>query len=151
MSDAATGDGAKVTVACLELAPEVGELARNARDGLGGDRAAARSGADVIVLPELVTSGYCFASTDEARSVSIRRDDPIFRRWATEAAGAVVVAGFAELGDDDRLYNSAVLLDAPACGRYIARPTCGTPSSCSSPQVPLPHRWWTPPSAASAC
>ena len=87
-------------------------MARNVAMASAAIVAAARSGADVIVLPELVTSGYCFASTDEARSVSVRRDDPLFRRWATDAAGAVVVAGFAELGDDDRLYNSAVLLDA---------------------------------------
>lgn len=102
---------AMVTVTCLELAPEVGELARNQAMASAAIAAAARSGAEVIVLPELVTSGYCFASTDEARSVSIRRDDPLFQRWATEAGGAVLVAGFAELGDDDQLYNSAVLID----------------------------------------
>jgi predicted amidohydrolase len=103
--------GATVTVACLELAPEVGELERNVAMASAAIAAAAEAGAKVIVLPELVTSGYCFASTDEARSVSIRRDDPVFERWAAEAGGAVVAVGFAELGDDDKLYNSAVLID----------------------------------------
>ena len=112
MTDAEPGTDAKVTVACLQLAPQVGELARNVAMASEAIAAARRSGADVIVLPELVTSGYCFDSTDEARSVAIRRDDPVFQRWVGQAGGAVVVAGFAELGDDDRLYNSAALIDA---------------------------------------
>jgi predicted amidohydrolase len=106
------GTGATVTVACLGLAPEVGELDRNAAMASAAIAEAAQSGVQVIVLPELVTSGYCFASVDEARSVAIRRDDRLFGRWSDAAGGAVVAAGFAELGDDDRLYNSAVLLDA---------------------------------------
>jgi predicted amidohydrolase len=110
-----------VTVACLELAPEVGQLARNAEMASKAIATAARSGAQVIVLPELVTSGYCFESTEEARSVSIRRDDVLFDQWSAEAGAAVVVAGFAELGDDDRLYNSAVLIEAGA--RTIYRKT----------------------------
>jgi predicted amidohydrolase len=105
--------------------------------------AAARSGAQVIVLPELVTSGYCFASTDEARSVSIRPDDPLFDRWSAEAGGAVVVAGFAEVGDDGHVYNSSVLIDATGV-RAVYRKThlwdteklFFTPGSAPAPVVP---------------
>jgi len=114
--------GPMVTVACLELAPEVGELARNAAMASRAIGTAARSGAQVIVLPELVTSGYCFESNDEARSVSISQDDPLFDQWSAEAGGAVVVAGFAERGDDERLYNSAVLIDTSGA-RTVYRKT----------------------------
>ncbi len=95
-------------VICCQLAPEVGELERNLEMASAAIDAATRAGGDVIVLPELVTSGYCFDSITEARSLAMGPDHPVFSRWAT---GPVVVAGFAELGDDGALYNSAVLLD----------------------------------------
>ena len=69
--------------------------------------------ADIIVLPELVTSGYMFESVQEAASVAITATDPLFAEWAAAAArgGAVVIAGFCERGDDGRIYNSAVVVD----------------------------------------
>ncbi len=68
-------------------------------------------GADVVVLPELVTSGYYFESEGEVREAAVPRDHPVFDRWA--AHGAVVIAGFAELAPDGRLFSSAVVLDGP--------------------------------------
>ncbi len=109
-------------VICCELAPSVGELDRNLAAASVAVRAAAAARADVIVLPELVTSGYCFQSVDEARSTSIRAAHEVFARWSDDAAGAVVVAGFAELGDDGNLYNSAVLLDGTGA-RAVYRKT----------------------------
>lgn len=97
---------------CCELAPTVGDLTRNLASASAAIRSAAQAGADVIVLPELATSGYCFDSADEARAVSIPATHRVFGQWAKEAGGALVVVGFAELGDDGALYNSAVLLDA---------------------------------------
>ena len=35
-------------------------------------------GVDIVVLPELVTSGYVFESTDEARACAITPDHPVF-------------------------------------------------------------------------
>lgn len=96
---------------CLQIAPQVGEREANLRrceDALGQ---AAAAGAEVIVLPELATAGYVFDSPDEARDAALHRDDPAFTRWVGAAGGAVVVGGFAELGDDGRLYNSAVVTD----------------------------------------
>lgn len=99
-----------VRVSCCELAPVVGDLAGNLDRASTAVRAAARAGADVIVLPELATSGYCFESPDEARRLALGADDGIFAEWAELAAGSVVVAGFAERGEDGNLFNSAVLL-----------------------------------------
>ena len=100
-------------VAVQQLAPVLGDLAANrvlARDAI---REAAAAGADVVVLPELVTSGYCFASPEEAAAVAIAPGDAILGEWAQEAArgGLVVVGGFAERGEDGTIYNSAALLD----------------------------------------
>ena len=39
-------------------------------------------GADVIVLPELATSGYMFADADEARVVALTPADSAFTKWS---------------------------------------------------------------------
>jgi predicted amidohydrolase len=91
----------------LSAAPRVGELAANrelVRRALEGVEA------DIVVLPELVTSGYVFASREEAASVAIGADDPLLREWG--AFGALVVGGFCEAGEDGNLYNSAAVVDA---------------------------------------
>jgi predicted amidohydrolase len=104
----------KVRVACQQIAPAVGDLEGNRRltsDAIG---AAVTAGAQVVVLPELATSGYVFESAEEARSCAEPADGPTLRSWSQEAArgDAVVVGGFCELGDDGLLYNAAALVDA---------------------------------------
>jgi predicted amidohydrolase len=98
-------------IVCQQVAPRVGDLQANRRLSLSAIADAVVDGADVIVLPELVTSGYMFESAEEAASVAITPDDPLFEQWAAEAGSAVVVGGFAERGGDDRVYNSAVVVD----------------------------------------
>jgi predicted amidohydrolase len=105
-----------VRIACQQLAPRVGDLPENRAASVRAIREAVRQGAEVIVLPELVTSGYVFASNEEAASVAITADDPLFSQWAAEASvvpggRGIVVGGFCELGEDDKLYNSAVVVD----------------------------------------
>jgi predicted amidohydrolase len=100
-------------IAVQQLAPTIGDLDANRALALGAIREAADAGADVVVLPELITSGYVFASRDEAAASAIAADHEIVREWAAEAARAdvVLVAGFAEHGADGNTYNSAALLD----------------------------------------
>jgi predicted amidohydrolase len=100
-------------VACHQLAPVVGDLDGNRALALAAIDAAAAAGADVVVLPELVSSGYVFRDADEARSLAEPAAGPTLAGWAARAAahGIIVVGGFAELGDDDVLYNSAALVD----------------------------------------
>jgi len=102
-------------IAACQLAPSIADLPANAELSAGAARAAIADGADVVVLPELVTSGYVFADAEEARSVAVRADHGVFAAWAaacTARQGAVVVGGFCEAGDDGLLYNSAALVDA---------------------------------------
>ena len=67
---------------------------------------------DLIVLPELFTSGYFFDSTDQARALSEPiPDGPSVRRiemWARET-GATFVAGLAERAGA-AIFNSAVVV-----------------------------------------
>lgn len=97
-------------IICVQLAPRIADLAGNHARSVAAIRDAVRAGADVVVLPELATSGYVFASRDEACSVAITAEHALFRDWQAAAGGAVVVGGFCERAGD-RLYNSAALVD----------------------------------------
>jgi 5-aminopentanamidase len=101
-------------VACQQLAPVIGDLEANRGLALAAIREAVDDGADVVVLPELITSGYMFESLEEAAGVAIARGHEILVEWAAEAARAdiVLAGGFCERGDDDRIYNSAAVFDA---------------------------------------
>lgn len=100
-------------VVCQQLAPRIADLQANRELSVQAIREAVAAGADVVVLPELVTSGYVFASREEAASVAIAPEHPLFADWAAEAARgpSLVIGGFCELGDDGLLYDSAALVD----------------------------------------
>jgi predicted amidohydrolase len=101
-------------VAAVQLAPVVGDLEGNTSRATAAVRDVLEQGADIVVLPELVTSGYVFESVEEARRTAIRADDPRFSGWAALLAtrpGAVLVLGFAEEADDG-LYNSSAIVTA---------------------------------------
>lgn len=67
--------------------------------------------ADLLVIPELASTGYFFTSAEELRDLSERPDSGDFCGWVRGMSAdrsMVVVAGFAEIGGDGRLYNSAI-------------------------------------------
>jgi predicted amidohydrolase len=67
--------------------------------------------ADLLVMPELAASGYFFTSDEELRDLAETPEKGSFCGWVRSLAAdrsMVVVAGFAEIGADDRLYNSAI-------------------------------------------
>ena len=101
-----------IQVTCCQLAPVLGELAGNRRLAVQAITDAVAGGADVVVLPELVTSGYCFESAAQLDSVAISADHEVFAEWAAAAGTAVVVGGFAERGPDGVFYNSSALVDS---------------------------------------
>ena len=59
-----------------------------------------------------MSSGYVFDSVEEARACSEPADGPTVSQWAEDSAdyGSVIVGGFAELGEDGALYNSAAVV-----------------------------------------
>jgi len=99
-------------VTCVQLTPRA-DAARRRDACLKAIVAARKEGAELIVLPELATSGYIFSSVDEARSLAVGLDDNTLAEWATalEDDRAVVVGGFCEAGPDGLLYNSAAVVD----------------------------------------
>ncbi|MFZ0040039.1 MAG: nitrilase-related carbon-nitrogen hydrolase [Solirubrobacteraceae bacterium] len=101
-------------VACQQLEPVLGDLEANRALTRDAIREAAQAGADVVVLPELITCGYMFESREEAAQVAITTEHEILREWAAEAAAAdiVLVGGFCGIGDDGGIYNSAAVFDA---------------------------------------
>jgi predicted amidohydrolase len=100
-------------VACRQLAPRLGDLAGNHRRIVRTITDGTSAGAEVLVLPELATSGYVFESAAEVDSCAITPADPLVAQWSAAVSGSsVVVCGFAERGEDGRRYNSALILDA---------------------------------------
>jgi len=102
-----------VTVAACQLGPVLGEVAANLRQVEAAVLVAVGAGAEVVVLPELVTTGYVFGSVQEARGLAEPVDGPSLQAITTLAAehDLVIAGGFAELAAGDEVYNSAFLID----------------------------------------
>lgn len=101
-------------VACCQLAPKIGDLAHNRTLTERAIRQAAFQGAQVVVLPELVQSGYLFADRFEALSLAETNDGPTLQLWQALARelNLVIVGGFCERLPGDELANSAAMIDA---------------------------------------
>lgn len=102
----------KVTIACIQMEPKVGDKPGNIAKALSNIEQAADNGAQLIVLPELCNSGYVFESMDEARALS----EPFPGGETCDAFCEVaarrnvhIVAGVNER-DGDTLYNSSVIV-----------------------------------------
>ena len=101
-------------VACCQLAPDVTDPRGNAELARDALATAIAQGAQIVVLPELVNSGYVFESKDEARAAAQPADGELLAGWAREAArsDALVIGGFCELAADGRVFNSSALVAA---------------------------------------
>jgi predicted amidohydrolase len=93
-------------VAALQFCPDFLEVESNRSRVL---EFIDRCDAELLVLPELCTTGYFFHSSEQLMSVaeSVRGRTVTLLRDAARSRGAVIVAGIAEL-DGTRVYNSAV-------------------------------------------
>lgn len=95
-------------VRCVPLDPE-----KNAVITVERIREAAARGAQLVVLPELVATGYEPAAPGlGSLAESVDQPGPCLTAWTAVAAelGVAVVAGFVER-EGDRLYNSAAIID----------------------------------------
>ncbi|MCZ0731139.1 nitrilase-related carbon-nitrogen hydrolase [Mycolicibacterium iranicum] len=99
-------------IACCQLDPVLGDIDANSGLIESAVADAVGAGADIVVLPELATSGYMFADGDEARAASLPANDPRFAKWSGAVGDSLAVFGFSELGEDGSLYNSAAVIDS---------------------------------------
>jgi predicted amidohydrolase len=111
-----------VALAAVRLAPHFGDVAGNRARGAAAVAEAAAGGAQLVVLPELATSGYCFEDAAEARALAEPIPGPTTEAWgaAAAAAGVVVVGGICELDADGAVRNTIVVLgpDGTLLARY---------------------------------
>ena len=68
-------------VACCQLNPVFGDPAANRELTADAITDAAGRGAGVVVLPELVSSGYVFRSRPEAQASAETADGPTLALW----------------------------------------------------------------------
>lgn len=103
-----------VRVACAQIAPTVGDREGNLARARDAIERAAGAGARIVVLPELVTSGYVFRDVEEARALAEPADGGALAQWrdAAERHDLVIVGGFCEAGADGALHNSSAIVDA---------------------------------------
>lgn len=98
-----------VRLRCHELAPRIGDLQHNCHLIGNAISAAMTSGIQLLVLPELATSGYNL-TPDEGRACALTPDADVFQRWAQMLSSeAVLVVGYCEPDGPD-LYNSAAVI-----------------------------------------
>lgn len=101
-----------VRLAVAQYAPLVGDLAHNRSAAVAWARRAGAEHVDLLVLPELASSGYAFESEDEAARTAERAENGAIVTALTEvcaASGMHCVVGLNE-SDGGVRHNSAVLI-----------------------------------------
>jgi len=100
-----------VHIACVQMAPVIGDAAANQARSQQLIEEAAAQGAQLVVLPELANSGYMFANRQEAFALAEPLPEgPTAQAWIklAQRLGIYLVGGIAEHAGD-RLYNSALV------------------------------------------
>lgn len=89
------------------------DLAANAARIKDTVRNAAQAGADLVVLPECILSGYMYESREEAAAHAVALDSAEVQSIAEvcNEVGIHSVLGLLELDSDGQVFNTAVLID----------------------------------------
>lgn len=98
----------ELTVALIQCNPILGKLDVNCEMI---SFAIQSTEADIIVFPELCTTGYLFTSKDILLPLALDKESEIIKSFHDQARekNSIVIIGFAER-DNNLMYNSAVLL-----------------------------------------
>lgn len=98
-------------LAAVQYRPPKGRPKRARADLVRLASAAVDAGAELVVMPEMATTGYVWPSADAVRPFCEPAQGPTFQALqAVAQRGAWIVCGYAELGEDGALYNSALVL-----------------------------------------
>ena len=116
-------------IACVQTDVQFADVSANLERVLGKLDEAGSKGADLVVFPECMLTGYAFDSREQALPHARSTADPLFAEIAKVAAThhTFVTLGFLELANE-RLFNAAALV-GPAgvvgCYRKIHLPHLG--------------------------
>lgn len=101
-----------LTVAVWQCRSRPLDVPGNLRRLEDASRGAAAAGADVLVAPEMFTTGYDIAPED-TRRLAEPADGPTARRVGeiSAATGIAIAYGYPELGSGGEIYNAVQLLD----------------------------------------
>jgi predicted amidohydrolase len=102
-------EGSKMNVAALQFDPLLGDVEGNIARLAD---LAAETSADLLVIPELASTGYSFSAREPLADLAEEPERGPFCGWMRELSasrGMVVVGGFAERDPSGRLYNSALV------------------------------------------
>lgn len=96
-------------ITCVQVATVDGEIKANRARALCLTEQALTSSPDLVILPELVTTGYC---TDDYTALAEPNDGPTVRGFSELAAssGACIVIGLVTLAAGGRPQNGSVLV-----------------------------------------
>jgi len=102
-----------VRVASVQAAPVIADPLRNRDLAVRLIRESLDLGAEVIVLPELMTTGY-HLTPEEARTLAEAASGPSISAWseALRDTDAIVIGGFCELGPHGEIFNSAAVVSS---------------------------------------
>jgi predicted amidohydrolase len=108
----------KLTIACGQFAPALGDMGGNADLMRRQAAEAASRGAKIVVFPELCLSGYL--PPDEVRRLAVAADGPEIQglRRAAGMSAIAICFGFAEREPGGALHNSTGFIDSS--GNLIA-------------------------------
>ncbi|MDQ6817001.1 MAG: carbon-nitrogen hydrolase, partial [Actinomycetota bacterium] len=103
-----------VRIACVQLAPRIGDLSYGREHAAKAVARAASDGAELVVLPELFVSGYVFEDGEEARRCAEPIDGPTVEGWRAQSAREpiAIIGGICELDDAGEVRNSAVVIES---------------------------------------
>ncbi len=98
-------------VAAIQLTPVLGDVQANLKRGIGYMRQVSGE-ADLIVFPELWTTGY-YLSQSVFAQLAETQDGPTINRLREEAIRnkTAIISSFAEKDDENRLFISAAIID----------------------------------------
>ncbi|MBI3076082.1 MAG: hydratase [Deltaproteobacteria bacterium] len=112
MAEPTAGPRLDLTVAVCQFGPAFGEVAQNVKRSLALIEEAAGQGAELVILPELCSSGYAFQSAREVAGLAEPvPDGPTVRQWQQAASDlhVHVIAGLPER-QGPACFNAAVVL-----------------------------------------
>lgn len=117
---------ADTSVFIAQTSPALGDVRKNLEEHLRLVQTARKSGARVIVFPELSLTGYFL--NDLADEVAMSPDDPVLAELAAASRDISILAGYVSRSRDHRIYNSAGFFENGALvheHRKVYLPTYG--------------------------